>query len=314
MIHLPNIDDTADKVLKRIIPEPKGDCKIVVHPGDQYYPGPNITLSGDAGAIACGITGAINVDGVAIPIDPDLNGIKPKTSSDSSQATDNSGGAYVAPPPAAPFKPLSQKDYVCLVSSKNENFCFPPGKYGGAQHDMGWNIRDINGLTLPGEDNGWKLATHYQGIKPTRVAGPDPVIDHTYTTNQDPKKPGDNYKDFTTDMDKLDKNREDQASFTVTGPNDGPDPVCCLFEKASFGGNVWCAGLGGGDVPKEWKDKAKSVSCHAGAQVWIYAEKYGDAGGALISGNVDDLKNEVYGKDKKSFSGNVKAVWIAKVK
>lgn len=31
LIHLPNIDETADKVFDRIIPAPNGDCKLIAH-------------------------------------------------------------------------------------------------------------------------------------------------------------------------------------------------------------------------------------------------------------------------------------------
>jgi len=34
--------------------------------------------------------------------------------------------------------------------------------------------------------------------------------------------------------------------------------------------------------------------------------------GALVKGNVEDLKDEPYGKDKGTFSKNVKALWVSK--
>ncbi len=46
--------------------------------------------------------------------------------------------------------------------------------------------------------------------------------------------------------------------------------------------------------------------------MWLYAKEYGDSGGALVKGNMEDLKDEPYGKDKGTFSKNVKALWVSK--
>ena len=113
-------------------------------------------------------------------------------------------------------------------------------------------------------------------------------------------------------MSQLDVDRDGQAIFTIKGPTDGPDPVCCLFSETQFGGNVWCVGVGGGNTLPQWSDVPQSVSCHNGGNVWLYAQSYGDAGGALIQGDVEDLTNEPYGSDKGTFSKNVKALWVLK--
>lgn len=82
--------------------------------------------------------------------------------------------------------------------------------------------------------------------------------------------------------------------------------------EPSFRGNLWCTGVGGGDVPPAWKDISQSVSCHAGAQTYIYADHYNDLGGALITHNVEDLTGQLYDNNSKSFSKNLKAIWIFK--
>ena len=89
MIHLPNINDTADKIFTRIIPAPNGDCKLIAYPGDQYFPNYNFTMNGLPSAITCGLTAAINVTGTAVSVEGDTNGQKPQTGSDPSQSTDN---------------------------------------------------------------------------------------------------------------------------------------------------------------------------------------------------------------------------------
>lgn len=113
-------------------------------------------------------------------------------------------------------------------------------------------------------------------------------------------------------MSAIDTNRDGLATFTIKGPNNGPDPVCCLFSGTQFAGNVWCVGVGGGPTLPQWSDVAQSVSCHNGGNVWLYAQKYVDTGGALVQGNVLDLSNEPYGNSQGKFSQNVKALWVLK--
>ena len=176
---------------------------------------------------------------------------------------------------------------------------------------IGFEIKTIDGLTLPLTKD-WSLNVHYMPKKRTKIRY-EPK-DHTYKTNQDPNIKSLEWKMFTADMDALQDNVNDEATFTIHGPDDGPDPVCCLFSKPKFGGNVWCMGVGGGDVLPQWKNKAQSVSCHAGANAWLYGEKYGDAGGVLIPHNVEDLDQQPFGKDKKTMKNRVKAIWVFKPK
>lgn len=142
--------------------------------------------------------------------------------------------------------------------------------------------------------------------------GPQNYTDRIYKDNQDPTKKSTELTSHQDDMKAIDMNRDGEATFTVITPGDGPDPICCLFSEVKFGGNVWCVGIGGGDTLLQWKDQAQSVSCHNRGQVWLYTKEYGDAGGALVKGNVEDLKDELYEKDKGTFSKNVKALWVSK--
>lgn len=45
--------------------------------------------------------------------------------------------------------------------------------------------------------------------------------------------------------------------------------------------------------------------------MWIYAQSYGDKGGAIIKGETDDLTSVPYG-DTQNFSKQVKSVCILK--
>ena len=312
LINLPTLNATADKIFDRIIPAPNGDCKLLAYPGDQYFPDLNITATGLPSGIACGLTAAINVDGVAMPIDGATNGQTPQNGADPNNSTTSGSGApappaYVAPPPKAPFKPLDPTKYVCIAHDNDPPFCLPPGSYH-KQSGLGFEIKDVDSLTLP--PGGWSLVTQYKPA--TQGHAKDQFVNHTYTRNQDPTKPSSELQQFKDDMHAIERNRDSEATFTVIGPNDGPDPVCCLFLETKFGGNVWCVGEGGDDVLSQWNNTAQSVSTHNGAEVWLYAQFYGDAGAALVDGNVEDLKDTIYGNGKKSFLENVKALWCTK--
>lgn len=293
-------------VFNRIIPAPNGDCKLIAHPGDAVFPNYGITLNGLPSAIACGLTAAINVQGVAVPID---GGTTPQTGSNGDQSTDGQGGAYVAPPPKAPFKSLDPTGYVCLSHDTHPPFCLPPGTYK-KQSGLGFKIKDVNSLTLP--PGGWSLSTHWKHAPQYRDPRPQGFTNNVYTTNQDPTNKSSGLTNFHNDMSMMDLDRDGDSSFEIKGPNDGPDPICCLFSGTQFGGNVWCVGVGGGDALPQWTNIAQSVSCHDGGNVWLYAQTYGDTGGALVTGNVEDLSNEPYGNKKGTFSKNVKALWVLK--
>lgn len=314
LITLPNLNESADKVFDRIIPAPGGDCKLIAYPRDNFFPDFGFTLTGLPSAIACGLNAGIDIgNGKIVPVEGDDNG-KPLTpGSEPSQSRDGQGGACVKPPDKATnhFKPLAQTDYLCLIHANDQPFCLPPGTYH-RQSGLGFEIKDVDSLTLPGfpGPRHWGLKTHWRWEnqdhqRQTRYDG------NEYKVNQDPTKKSPEWSKFEKDMKQMDMNESGESTFTVEGPGDGPDPVCCLFSDTSFGGNVWCVVVGGGDALPQWKDVAQSVSCHAGAQVTLYAKEDGDCGGAVIKGNVEDLKNEPFGNQKETFSKNVKELWVA---
>lgn len=303
LINLPKIGHTADNVFNRIIPAPNGDCKLVAYPGSQYFSEYNVTLTGLPSAIACGLNHLVTLDSTEVPVEGDKPG-----GTDGSGSTDGQGGAVVKAPPPAPFKPLAQTGYACIFHGKGHPFCLPPGTYS-RQSGLGFEVKDVDSLTLP-LSGGWSLSTHWEAIPQPRSPRPAPHVDQTYTVNQDPTKGSNQLESYKTDWQGIDANRDGTSTFHISAPNDGPDPVCCLFTEPSFGGNVWCAGVGGGDILPQWKDKPQSVSCHGGGQIWLYADHYNDAGGVLIRGNVADLKDEPYGTETGSFSKNVKALWV----
>ena len=55
--------------------------------------------------------------------------------------------------------------------------------------------------------------------------------------------------------------------------------------------------------------KAKSIAVKGGATAVIYAENYGDVGGAVVTSDVMDLSQEVYGAGG-DFSERIVAMWV----
>ncbi len=68
-------------------------------------------------------------------------------------------------------------------------------------------------------------------------------------------------------------------------------------------------GLGGAPFEGPDVNVAYSVGLYGGANVWIYAQSYGDAGGQKLTASVPDLSTEPYGTGG-NFGGKVVAAWI----
>ena len=303
LIHLPNINDTADHVFDRIIPAPNGDCKLVAWPGDQVFEDFNLTLSGSPSAIACGLNNLTTVDGTEIQLGDSQSGGSP-----GNQSTDGQAAHTVNAPPAQGFRAFDPAAYACIFHGTDGPFCLPPGSYA-KQSGLGFETSKVDSLTLP-LSGGWNLTTHWVGEPEPHMPVPPHHDDSVYAVNQDPKIHSEQWKEFQSDWTHINQNVNNAAYFHISGPDDGPDPCCCLFTEPQFGGNVWCPGIGGGDLPPQWKKKPQSVSCHAGGQVWLFIDHYNDDGGTLIQGNVPDLKDEQYGATGGSFSQNVTAAWV----
>ena len=296
---------TADSIYNRIIPAPNGDCKLIAYPGTSDYPTYKVSVSGLPCAIACGLTAAINVKGVAVPVQGDTNGQTPQTGSNPSSSTSNEGGAFVAPPPAAPFAPLDPKNYICL-SYSGASLCLPPGTYQ-KQSGQGFEIKKVDTLTVPG--NGYDLTAHWEHAPIPRSPRPQGYTNDKYTANQSPPSKG-AFSGFAANMQAIDTNLDGQATVILSGPSTGPDAICCFFAGTQYGGNVICLGVGGGPLPSQWQDQAQSLQCYNGGQAPLFGKEYGDAGESPGISKVADLANQPYGNG--NFAKAVKAVWIEK--
>ena len=315
-IKIAKFDQDGEQLYDRINGKDQdGDCKLVAYPGDAKFPDYGLTLNGLPSAFACGLTGAINVGGTAIPLDPGKPDAAPaETASGGDQSTDGHGGAYVAPPEKKPFDPLTQDDYLCIFKMGDPTFCLPPGTYK-SQGGFDFDIKDVDSLTVP-KQPGWSLDVHWEvqvqsgtsWVGPQLSSGPA-VTENNYKDPIDVNRDKDESSALMHNLAGVAGEEGSESWIKVNAPDDGPKPVCCLFSEPSFGGNVWCVGVGGGETLPQWKDVPQSVSCHGGGNVWLYAKEYGDTAGALIRGNVEDLKEQPFGNEG-SFSKNLKALWV----
>ena len=58
--------------------------------------------------------------------------------------------------------------------------------------------------------------------------------------------------------------------------------------------------------------RSEGLVFHREPVAFRYAKEYGDVGGAMIKGDVEDLKDEPYRNWQGSFRQNVKALWVLK--
>ena len=310
LITLQRLNEKADKIYDRIIPNPGGDCKIVAWPGTQKLDDWGFEVEGRRSSIVCGLKADEKVDGTEVP----LEGQKPNEP----QSTDGRGAQVIAPDPAL-FKALEDDrgKFTCFAQYNSGPLCVPPGTYS-KQSGQGFEILKVDSLFLP-EGGGYKVHIHYQNAvayRSTRI-----TYQHKdYDTNQGPTNDkacewpsGANGCGFFIDMYGIYQNRDGKSSIEVKGPDnwDSPFPMCCLYADPRYLGNVWSKGEGGGDVPDDWKKSVESVKCWGGGQIFIFADHYGDDGYALITGEVEDLKEQPYG-NTDNFANKIVAVWIDK--
>ncbi|MCJ1280333.1 hypothetical protein MMC21_008160 [Puttea exsequens] len=288
---LPILNQTADKIFDRIIPAPNGDCLLVAHSGVEKLPDYNVEVTGLPSEIVCELKPDAKVGGVIVPPG---NGTGP------------GGGDCPHASKQTAFKKLDPDHYACLAKSDGDDppFCLPPGKYQG-QGEMGFKMGDVDTLKFPSSGD-WNFTIHFENAPQYRSSRPQGSTTRSWTQSQKPDPDV-----LKIDMDAVDQNRDDQAWFSIDGP-DGPDPVCCLFTEVSGGGNAWCAGVGGGDLPEHFQEKVQSIDCWGQGQVWLFVGGYGKNCGANIPGSAADLRDYPYGNDQKTYSKKATAAWILK--
>jgi hypothetical protein len=290
---------------------PQGNCSLVGDvTGGEKYAAYNITITGGAVAIACGIVGAIDVNGTASPLPgaPANQSIPLSLVNNGNQSSDGSSGrAYLAPPPMAPFQStLNLTNSICMGAPDGSKLCFPNGTYGSQDGGLGFDstkantlILDVNSSLVITEST--RARSH--GIYAHAPAPPPTYIDHkvTYKTNQSATDTA-----FAGDMQNMIKYKKDNT-FTVNVPTE-PD-AACFYQQPLGLGDFACFGPGGGDLPPGLKGNTKSVKAYGRASVEIFANSYGNSFAHIIDTYEDDLSQLPYDK-QSSFADVASSIWV----
>ena len=292
LITLPFINETADKIYDRIIPNPGGDCKLVNNAAnDLNIPEYNLTIRGQPVAIACNVSASEVIDGTVVPLDPTSNQT-PTNVSATNSSTDGLAGHQISVPPPTPFVSLLNSTNALCLNGQGGVLCLPNGTYDVQRGSLSFTLSGIDTLTMPaGASMRWwevgQAMPHF-GPSKTLVA---------FAQNQT----ADN-KWFAKSMGSI------STQWNASLPGIPAPPVVCLFTETNHLGDVRCYGPGGGPLEPDIVNKTQSMALHGNATVTIYAQEYGDAGSAFITADVADLSNEVYGES--TFSQRIVALRV----
>ncbi len=86
------------------------------------------------------------------------------------------------------------------------------------------------------------------------------------------------------------------ATWNASLPGILAPPVVCLFTESDHNGDVRCYGPGGGPLEPDIVNRTQSIAVHGNSTAEIYAQEYGDAGGASVTADIMDLTEEIYGE------------------
>lgn len=289
LITLPMINQTADLVYNRIIPNPGGDCKLINDAANSLsIPEYNMTITGQPVAIACNLSAAEVVSGTVIPLDSNNTQSATAISSGNS-STDGQNGHQVAVPPPTPFQNLVNSTNGVCLSGSGGSICLPAGEYDVQRGSQGFSTTGVDTMTVcPGCSIAWneigQSMPHF---------GPS-VSKHNYSTAQTPSNTG--FAAAMASLPHVGANGDGTTLNISTGAIPSP-PLICLFTKTDRNGDVDCYGPGGGNVTATMSGQAQSIAVKGGATAEIYAVEYGDAGSATVTSDILDLSQEVYGTD-----------------
>ncbi|KAI9850882.1 MAG: hypothetical protein M1838_004861 [Thelocarpon superellum] len=330
MVTLPIINQTADKIFSRMIPNPGGDCRIVNDAANALtYPSINVTVHGMPVAIACNITAGLRLgDSSTDPFSiGSANGANSTSSSSSANSTvegasplvsqgnastDGLAGHHIPATPPSPFTGLGPTSGLCMQDTQGGSTCLANGTYSLASGVWGFTFKQLHTLTLPtGGIMSFTRSDPNNGNRPIQVN-----VEHNVTLSTPPVPPPPLPHGFGRAPNKV----SDQGNLTALAASNGafdvllPPPLAalpwvCLFSDINLQGDAACFGPGGGPLPSVVQNASRSMSVRGGATAWIYAQAYGDVGGVEVDGDIQDLGQEVYGVDG-SFDRRIVALWI----
>ena len=205
-----------------------------------------------------------------------------------SSTTTDANTHFVSAPPAQGFAPsINNATAVCLVVDAGKQLCLPSGAYAPQTGATGpLDTSQTMALTMPA--GGWlKVQGQTFASNLTAEANDQTSVEFRRLL----ETPGDGFETHVPDA-------VEQASV-------------CLFTDKNYKGDVACFGLGGGDVPDNVKGKARSLSLHAGASAWLFADHYNDTGGVQVTQSASDLEQIARGLEQ-NFGSVVKAMWVVR--
>ena len=289
LITLPVINETADKIYDRIIPNPGGDCKLINNAAaDLNVPEYNLTITGQPVAIACNVSASEVLDGTIIALDP-TNSQNPTNVSSANSSTDGLAGHQISVPAPVPFAALLNSTSALCLNGQGGVLCLPGGTYDIQRGTLGFTSSEINTLTMPTNSS---MRWYEIGQAMPHGGAPRTLI--SFATNQT----ADNHY-FAAMMAAAPKMGANGggATWNASLPEDIPvPPVVCLFTQSDLNGDVRCYGPGGGPLESDIVNRTQSIAVHGNATAEIYAQQYGDAGGASITSNTLDLTEQIYGE------------------
>ena len=279
LITSPVINQTADVVYKRTIPDPCGDCKLVNNGANSLnVPEYNVTITGQLVAIACNLSAAEVIGGTVIPLDSGNNQPVTKISSGNS-STNGQNGHQIAVSPSTQNL-VNSTNGVCL-SGAGGSICLAAGTYDIQRGYQGFNSSKVNTSTVyPGGSISWyvigQLMPH---TGPTRSR----IV---FSVDRSPANTA-----FANAMDSAPTDGANGAGATFnisTGTIPFP-PLICHFTKTDNNGDVTCYGPGVRDLGDSMGGKAKSIVVKGNGTAEIYAQRYGDVGSATVTSGILDL-------------------------
>ena len=289
LVTLPIINESADKIYDRLIPSPGGDCKLINNAAtDMNFPEYNLTIRGQPVAIACNVSASEVIDGTVIPLDPTSNQT-PTNVSSANSSTDGLAGHQISVPAPVPFAPLLNSTSALCLNGQGGVLCLPGGTYDIQRGTLGFTSSEIDTLTMPAGSS-----MRWNEIGPSMPHAGASISLISFTTNQT----ADN-KYFAKMMAAAGGMGSNGAGATwnATLPDDVPvPPVICLFMEKDHNGDVRCYGPGGGPLEADIANRTQSIAVHGNGTAEIYAQQYGDAGGAAVTADIFDLTDEIYGE------------------
>ena len=344
LVTLPQINQTADVVYNRMIPNPGGDCRIVNDAANAMsFSSINVTVHGMPVAIACNITAGIDTSGnptapLSAGSSTGLNSsnssggftsgwnsslgdfnlsslVSPASAtivSPGNESTDGVSGHYIAPPPPAPFFGLGPTTGLCMQDTQGGSTCLPNGTFSQGTGTWGFHFNELRTLTLPTAGQ----MTFGRGDPNINNQPITVTVAHNVTLSSPPTPPPllphgwGRAPNKVSDQGNFTALVQEKAAFDVLLPGPLANlPWVCLYSDVKLQGDAGCFGPGGGDLPAPVKNTTRSLSVQGGATAWIYAQSYGDAGGVGVDGNILDLGQEVYGVND-NFNDRIVALWV----